>query len=472
MAVPIIWLPLNGDFSNNGLDDSDKIVCPGAKFIDGKIGKCLSIESYQSDTATFNMLDGLAEFSFCCWLKVDSSKTSAIHEDFLQIGFVADSNTNFIRIEHIATHGAFQITFNKDSTGGSNTNNSYKVEGSTTAAKDKWCHIVVTNDGENVKSFLNGSLSKTTPVANIYTTGFLNGNLILGMSGAYGQINDLRIYDEALTQKQIRLLSQCLVMHYPLDNRWNESTVYDCSGYRHDGTVTGSLNCHDDSKVGNGCTYFNGNTNIKVKSINWNYGYKVSSFSITQWCKVKSGWTPEDCLHSLSWGNDFIRLALGKINFIWCYFKYIDSSGTTGNMSLTYGLNSEVIEDNWYFIALTFENGIFNLYLDGNLIATEDHSSEFSTLYYGSKNVYIGSYNASSEIGIGSLADIRAYSSALSASEILDLYQAKISTDDDGNVYCYGLKNKDGVQFWDTGMITCRKWYEQGDGSGGQLIET
>ena len=470
MAVPIVWLPLNGSLINNGIDNSAKITCENAKYVDGKIGKCINIEKYQSDTASFSMLNNISQFSFSCWLYIDAGKTFTNYHSFFRIGFIADGFDSNIRIEHTNSAGAFQVIFNKSATSGSNATNYYYVGGSSVDARDKWCHITVTNDGANVKTYINGSLSITTPVSSIYATGMLNGTFILGSSGSSVRLNDLRIYDEALTPRQISLISQCLVMHYPLDHDWSTSVVYDCSGYGHDGTVNGALTYQNDSLAGNGCIYFNGSTNIKVKAVNWDTGYQVSQFTLTQWCKVKAGWSTSSGIHGLSWGNDFIRLVLGKSNFIWSYVKCINSMGTTGNKSLSYGVASEIVEDRWYFIALTFDNGVMKLYLDGALVATADHSSEFPALYYGTPNTYIGSYSSSGELGIGCLSDVRAYASALSETHIMDLYQAKIAADNNGNIYCYGIHKKDGIQFWNTGIVTCCKWCEE-EGSGGQIIE-
>ena len=470
MAVPIVWLPFNGSLSNNGIDNSAKITCEKASYTDGKIGKCINIDKYQSNTASFAMLNNVPQFSFSCWLYIDTSKTFTNYHSFFRIGFSADGFDNNIRIEHTNSAGAFQIIFNKNTTAGSNTANYYYVGGSSAVARDSWCHIAVTNDGVNVKTYINGSLSLTTPSSNIYTTGVLNGSLLIGASGSSVRLNDLRIYDEALTPRQVSLMSQCLVMHYPLDHDWSPSVVYDCSGYGHDGTVNGTLAYQNDSRAGNGCIFFNGSTNVKAKAINWDIGYQVSQFTLSQWCKVKTGWSASHGMHGLSWGNDFIRLVLGKSNIIWSYVKFKNSMGTIGNKSLSYGASSSPVEDRWYFIAMTFDNGVMKLYLDGALVASADHSSEFSALYYGTSNTYIGSFNSSGEIGVGCLSDVRAYASALSDTQIMDLYQSKIIADNDGNIYCYGINKKDGIQFWDTGIVTCCKWCEE-EGFGGQIIE-
>lgn len=475
MAVPIIWFPFTGSLKNNGLDAARALTCSSALFTNGKLGKCLNIENYASTTTIYSSLQGLRTFSFACWLRIIPGKAFANYAKYLQIGFTADDSTNVIRIENTTVDGAFQIIFNKSTTHGANSNGYYGVGSSTTEANNKWCHIAVTNDGINIRTYLNGVLKWTNATSNIYDVGNLTGSLRVGESGVYGHLNDLRIYDECLSAKQINILSQGLLLHYPLDVSFGVGNIiYDTSGYGYNATMSSSPPTYNsDTKVGNGSLSFNGSNYVTSSATIWDVGTRISEFSICQWMKVDEGWVTGAGMHGLSWTNNFIRISLGKSNMIWCYCKYIDSAGSVGNISVTYGSTSNIVESQWYHIAVVFKQGIFYLYLNGERVASTDHSSTFTNLYYGQTSFYLGSYSTSSELGVGGLSDIRYYATALSDAAIKELYQAKISVDNDGNLYCHGVIQGDGLSMFDTGVIQCKvlKEIDDGSNSGGHSIE-
>lgn len=81
---------------------------------------------------------------------------------------------------------------------------------------DHWHHIVVTVSDIAVKSYYDGQLKQT------YTTnlnkGHLNGNWWLGESTTRGCIQDVRIYDHALSDKEVEEIAKGLILHYKLDN--------------------------------------------------------------------------------------------------------------------------------------------------------------------------------------------------------------------------------------------------------------
>ncbi|HOI04987.1 MAG TPA: LamG domain-containing protein, partial [Candidatus Woesebacteria bacterium] len=74
---------------------------------------------------------------------------------------------------------------------------------------NRWYHFVGTYDGANIKIYKDGKLVGTTPA-----TGNLAVSDVTAKIGTYqgtnynfnGQIDDVRIYNYALTQEQIKLL--------------------------------------------------------------------------------------------------------------------------------------------------------------------------------------------------------------------------------------------------------------------------
>ena len=75
MAEPLIWLPLNGDFRNNGLGTMSTI--PSGTFVsNGKCGKALNLNASISNNAfTVSELTGCKVFTIAYWYYQESIET-------------------------------------------------------------------------------------------------------------------------------------------------------------------------------------------------------------------------------------------------------------------------------------------------------------------------------------------------------------------------------------------------------------
>lgn len=220
-----VWLPLNGNLENYGLDSSKKLTSSSAIYSNGKIGKCLDIDHYAIYSGAFQSLEKITSYSFAAWMYIDSSKEFVNYADILQLYHWSDSLTdNVIRIEHSDTAGRFQIIYPKDAEYGENTKRYYSI-GNSDLAKNQWCHIAVTNDGTTINTYLNGKLTIETPVSNIYNIGCLTGKIALGTTSTAAKLNDVRIYDHVLSSLEVKYLSQALVLHYPLNDPYPTASI-------------------------------------------------------------------------------------------------------------------------------------------------------------------------------------------------------------------------------------------------------
>lgn len=241
-----VWLPLTGHLNNQGASNSaTSLSSTSAQYATGKLGQCLHIANYATNTVTFPELNGASVWSVSVWLKINSVDTFSNYADFFDIGIKSGTATGWFRFEHNNVAGGHQIVFPK-ATNYINSNGWYTVYSSTVTAKDKWAHFVVTNDGTHCKTYVDGTLSSTHSIINISpTTCTLDGRVLLGMAGAYCYLNDLRIYDHVLSNSEIIELSQGLALHYPLDGLFGANlnkfsrTLFDTS-YSGWGSVNGS----------------------------------------------------------------------------------------------------------------------------------------------------------------------------------------------------------------------------------------
>ena len=88
---------------------------------------------------------------------------------------------------------------------------------------NKWHHLFATFDGSSLKTYRDGTLINTKSI----TASMLKrSNLTLGArrrASSYdcywkGYMNDFRVYDHCLSQKEVKEISKGLILHYPLTN--------------------------------------------------------------------------------------------------------------------------------------------------------------------------------------------------------------------------------------------------------------
>lgn len=207
-----VWLPLNGSIYNQGLNDvsilsrsitygTGKIASQGAKF-NGDCNQYIRIgntEDFQYD-----------EFTWSVWIYPTS---------FSVKGFI---------ISHGRDYSKYGVNILVDTNGALTIFSEKAWSGITTLILNTWYHIAVSLKENTIKCYLNGNLVKTFTSDVQIDFGESHGLVIGKMSYNYGNttsyfpfngiIQDVRIYDESLSPKQIKLLSQGLVCHYPMGN--------------------------------------------------------------------------------------------------------------------------------------------------------------------------------------------------------------------------------------------------------------
>lgn len=214
-----VWLPLNGSIENQGLLGVNMNGGP-ASWASGKMGNCAVFSGSQLIyTDTTNALDYLDDFTWCCWVNLKSG-TSAAYEkyiftvgraDYGSYGYGANYTGDTTIYIHFGTLG-WTVT-----TSGANT----------------WNHIAFTKKGTAIKIYVNGVLKVSETFNGTYPT-FTESNG-LGIGGFHftgGDIyngnfsmNDFRIYDNALSEREVHEIAKGLVVHYPLNQYEKEANL-------------------------------------------------------------------------------------------------------------------------------------------------------------------------------------------------------------------------------------------------------
>ena len=210
-----VWLPLNGNLNNQGL--TNVTVTNSGTTVDnnGKIGKCYSFNgssSYvQGTPAVFD--NNTDEFSVACWMNLASTSN-------LGCLFANRTAQNLYGITIFYYGGQFYF----------DDGDRWEFTPSVSLAANTWYHLVFTRKkGVGKKLYINGSLdmqtSSTGTLTQANSTSFAIGTNLTGGNYFYGKLNDFRIYDHALSPKEIEILSRGLVCHYPLCDSAVEATT-------------------------------------------------------------------------------------------------------------------------------------------------------------------------------------------------------------------------------------------------------
>lgn len=322
----------------------------------------------------------------------------------------------------------------------------------------KWFLLTVTFDGDEVKLYHNEQLMRKVSVSG--TLAATVGNLYIGMlndleKSVYfkGKMDDLRIYNKALTAKEIeayyklglesnpQFLTQTddMVAYYKF-----ESDYKDSAGYLNDAkkvTGEGSVKFVD-AIAGKGLKFTKGSY-LEVRdndSINFDRGFSVSGWI----CAAKDNLTLP-VLHRVgaSNGTNSNDYAYGFDAFEEsCEFRYAIFTDYYATEVSSGSLGSNM-KNKWYHIAVTFDGNEIHWYKNGKEVGNEELDD--IQIAHASGKLMIGSDGE--HFFEGMLDELRLYNYALNSDEVKQDYDWKdslsISQDNQGKIKA--LKAKDTV---------------------------
>ena len=212
-----VWLPLNGDLHNQGLNNTNITNTNATLNNNGKIGKCYNFNGSNSYIKGNTFLNNNSTaFSFSCWVNFNSISG-------IQCLFSNRTATS---------EGGFSIFYTSGAGFYFDSGSRWSFTSPVSISANKWYHFCFTwekNKNENKKYYCNGELKNTTtsnsiPSMAANATYFsiggsqnnINGNGTSNFLNA--KINDVRIYDHCLSPKEVEEISKGLVLHYKLDN--------------------------------------------------------------------------------------------------------------------------------------------------------------------------------------------------------------------------------------------------------------
>ena len=235
-----VWLPLNGDLKNQGTSNVN--VTSNYTSVDnaGKIGQCLKITN-QIDL-NYQLNFNITNFTISGWFKFNkseiqtalSSKTYTStaraatgnligNNNYGGVGIIWTSNDMYASnkvLNDIVIQAIFRV-------GSSVTSYTIGHINDTNDNWDKWIHLCIVFDRETniLKCYQDGQIKVSNSVPAF--SDMVLRNLFLNYGGVYGgngpsavipfRINDIRIYDNALSLAEVKKISKGLVCHYKLN---------------------------------------------------------------------------------------------------------------------------------------------------------------------------------------------------------------------------------------------------------------
>lgn len=214
---------------------------------------------------------------------------------------------------------------------------------------------------------------------------------------------------------------------------YGDTTEYDVSGYQNNGIKTDALTYSSDTPRYSISTIFDANTDNITPSSFYSLGQTIDEMSVSMWFKTNTLNSTQPNLWSLG-ENSFVRMRLASATSLWYYAKVGAMSGNTSTYT------TKALTDNtWHHVVYTFKAGIVTVYLDGVQVGTTNHSGNGKYMTCSSISWHIGGYSSNAEKFIGSLSDFRIYATALSATQVAELYNTAVSVANNGTLMGYEL---------------------------------
>lgn len=218
-----IWLPLNGDLMNQGL--SSAIISGTPVYATtGKIGgKSLNTGMLSITASDAEKILNNKTFSYACWIYVnaDTGVTSGCSAFFGRESMSSGGNRQFTLFQYNNVNSLHWSWQNNTVTDSSTFTTGILPN---VFPSRQWTHLAVTYENPVIKFYINGKLKHTVSNAVSNSSSF-NYTLPVAVGSASRYLNDVRIYDHCLSEKEVKDLAKGLVLHYRLAGPGQENLV-------------------------------------------------------------------------------------------------------------------------------------------------------------------------------------------------------------------------------------------------------
>lgn len=246
-----VWYPFTGDIENKGMYNVAPVDANYTTDSSGKLGACIKFATNGAFTTQvpFDVWDySKKSISFAAWIKINQAELNAKTSTYTYDSTYSTAGGSLIG-RHAYKGLALRWKTNNIYSSGSlssvavymaardNASHSYATSGKT-ISWDTWTHVVgiFNREKSQLQLYIDGELFASANINIAYFTAstILSSNLFLNYGewdGGNGRsanapwyVNDVRVYDHALSLKEVKEISKGLMLHYKLDNVYLNNT--------------------------------------------------------------------------------------------------------------------------------------------------------------------------------------------------------------------------------------------------------
>ena len=207
---------------------------------------------------------------------------------------------------------------------------------------------------------------------------------------------------------------------------FNSNIESDCSGFGNNGTKSGSIISDSNSPRYNSC-YKIGSISTKIKLPALSYSAFGNSYTF-------SWWEYNTTTNNMPWGfSDGNRLNLYHTGNL-CWNTGDSGNNPFKNSSGTAIPNTKLCDSKWHHCAIVGNGSTTILYIDG---IEAGKATAYKALT--GTQIYISGWDTGTQYTFNGskLSDFRIYATALSATDVLELYNSSVLIDKSGNLFVY-----------------------------------
>lgn len=388
----------------------------GVSSTTGPVGKALAFDGSGSITATETAALRLpGDLTVACWMQ----KTSEPGGWVRLVGKGSGSNRNYgLWLEPSMKRLKFQ---RYDTLGGN-----IDLVSVTATALNTWYHVAATMQTGIASIYVNGQLEASMAAPN---TGVTNSEQVTlaslsGFTPLVGALDDVRIYDHALSATEIQALAnqRGLVAYWNLDEGYGTQTA-DATELGHTGTITGGYGWVDG--VSGRALKFDGSTQVSATSTT--DLQLANDLTIALWVRKTVNLGAGEWSRIIGKGSNDLNYGIYALPGSDQRFEF--QQYTAGSFFRGVTSQTQLELGRWYHVAAIVRNNTAYLYVNGKLdglpstvVATGPTTTQAVTLGYNNIHSYFQ----------GELDDVRLYNRALSLPEIRRLIAAR-ARDSDGD---------------------------------------